>query len=46
MAGRRGGKKVTIKGLRVFKINQKKEEVWVAGLVPGGRGGLLKISKV
>jgi len=45
MPGRMGGKAKTIKGLKVFKIDEEKNEIWITGLVPGGKRGLLKISK-
>lgn len=46
MAGHMGGKTKTIKGLKVFKIDEKNNELWITGLIPGGRGGLIKISKL
>lgn len=46
MPGRMGGKIKTIKGLRVYKIDEEKNEIWITGLVPGGRKGLLKITKL
>ncbi len=46
MPGRMGGKTKTIKGLSVFKIDEEKQELWLQGLVPGGRKGLIKIKKL
>ena len=45
MGGRMGGKGKTIKGLKIFKINKEESQLWVTGLVPGAKKGLLKISK-
>jgi len=45
MPGHMGNKPKTIKGLRVFKVDDKNQELWITGLVPGVKGGLLKISK-
>lgn len=46
MAGHMGGKTKTIKGLKVFKIDEKNNELWITGLIPGGRGGMVKIVKI
>ena len=45
MPGRMGSKTKTIKGLKVYKIDKEKNELWVTGLVPGGKGGMLRITK-
>ncbi len=45
MAGRMGGERVTVRGLRVFAINPATNTLTVKGLVPGGRRGLLVIQK-
>ena len=45
MGGRMGGKGKTIKGLKIIKINKEESQLWIAGLVPGAKKGLLKISK-
>lgn len=45
MAGRMGGDKVTVKGLKIVKIDKKKGEVLISGAVPGRRGTVLKITK-
>jgi len=46
MAGHMGARQKTIKGLKVYKIDEEKNELWLTGLVPGAKGGLLKISKL
>lgn len=46
MSGRGGGKTVTIKGLKVFGINQEKKLLIVEGLVPGSKGKILKVTKL
>jgi len=43
MAGRMGGKKVTIKNLKIVKVDAEKKEMMISGAVPGRRGTLLKI---
>jgi len=45
MPGRMGGKQKTIKGLEVFKIDEPNNEIWLTGLIPGNKGGLVKITK-
>lgn len=45
MAGHMGNKLKTIKGLKVFKIDEEKKELWLQGLVPGVKGGLVKICR-
>lgn len=45
MPGRMGGERVTIKGLRVIKIDEKKNLLVVKGLVPGAKKSLLIIQK-
>ena len=46
MPGHMGSKTKTIKGLKVFKIDEEKGELWLTGLTPGVKGGLIKISKL
>ena len=43
MAGRTGGDRVTIKNLKVLKINKENNEIMISGAVPGRRGTLLEI---
>ncbi len=45
MAGWMGGIKVTIKGLKVIKIDTQSNILEIKGLVPGPKKGLLKITK-
>lgn len=46
MPGHMGNKLKTIKGLKVFKIDEEKNELWLTGLIPGAKGGLVKIKKL
>lgn len=46
MPGHMGVETKTIKGLKVFKVDEEKNEIWVTGLVPGGRNSLIKIIKL
>jgi large subunit ribosomal protein L3 len=43
MAGRMGAQRVTIKNLKIVKINSEKSEIYVKGAVPGARNSLLMI---
>lgn len=43
MAGRMGGKKVTVKNLKVVKILGETGEIYVSGAVPGKRGSKVEI---
>lgn len=45
MAGRMGGGRVAINGLKVLEIDKEKDLLIVSGLVPGSKGGLLEIRK-
>ena len=45
MAGRMGSDRVTIKNLKIMKIDQEKNLLIVKGLVPGKRNSLLIINK-
>lgn len=45
MAGKMGGKKVTVKNLRVLKIEAEKNSLLLSGAVPGAPGKLLIIKK-
>lgn len=45
MAGRMGGQRVTVKNLKIFKIDIEKNLLMVKGLVPGGRNSILVINK-
>lgn len=43
MAGRMGGKRTTIKGLKVVKIDKENNLLYISGALPGGRNTLLEI---
>ncbi|KKT34841.1 MAG: 50S ribosomal protein L3 [Parcubacteria group bacterium GW2011_GWA2_44_12] len=43
MAGRMGAQRVTIKNLKIVKINSETSEIYVKGAVPGVRNSLLMI---
>jgi len=43
MAGRMGGDKITVKNLKIIKINKDTNEIFVNGAVPGRRGTLVEI---
>lgn len=43
MAGRMGGTRVTVKGLKVLHIDAAKGEIIISGAVPGARGTLLEV---
>jgi len=45
MPGRMGNKPKTIKGLKVFKIDEEENILFLTGLVPGKKGGFLEIKK-
>lgn len=46
MAGRMGGDQVTIKNLKVVRVDSEKNLLTISGLVPGGRNGLLIVKKL
>jgi large subunit ribosomal protein L3 len=43
MAGRMGGKRVTVKNLEVVHIDKDKGEILISGAIPGRRGTLVEI---
>ena len=43
MAGRMGGTRVTVKGLKVLHIDAAKGEIIISGAVPGAKGTLLEV---
>lgn len=45
MPGRMGRQKVLIKGLKVFKIDEERNQMGVTGLIPGGKGGVVEVIK-
>jgi len=46
MAGRMGGKRITVRNLEVVKVLKDKNALLIKGAVPGSPGGLLLIKKV
>ena len=46
MAGRMGGQRTTVSGLKVINIDKEQGILVVSGLAPGNRNGLLEINKV
>jgi len=45
MAGRMGGKRVTVQNLEVVKVDTEKNVLLVKGSVPGPTNGMLMIRK-
>ena len=43
MAGRMGGDRVTVKGLRIVSIDKENNRIMISGAVPGRRGTMLEI---
>lgn len=43
MAGRTGGDRVTVKGLKVISIDKENNKIMIKGAVPGRRGTILEI---
>lgn len=43
MPGRMGGDRITVKNLKILKIDNKKNKIFVAGAIPGRRGTLVEI---
>ncbi len=43
MAGRMGGDRITVKNLKIVKIDKDKNQILISGAVPGRRGTLLEI---
>lgn len=43
MAGRMGGKRVTIRGLEVISVDKEKNMLALKGAVPGPKGGLVEV---
>ncbi|NCO23393.1 50S ribosomal protein L3 [bacterium (Candidatus Moisslbacteria) CG12_big_fil_rev_8_21_14_0_65_36_11] len=46
MAGRMGGQRITLKNLKIIKIDPEKNLLYIKGAVPGKRGSLLKIMSI
>lgn len=45
MPGHMGQMAKTIKNLKVYKIDEEKNQLWLTGLIPGAKGSLVRISK-
>ena len=45
MPGQMGNKNATVKNLRVVAVDTEKNELWVRGGVPGGKGSVVRIRK-
>ncbi len=45
MAGRMGGKKVTVRGLKVVEVKPEEKILIVKGLIPGAKGSKVTITK-
>lgn len=45
MAGRKGGNRVTVRNLKIVKVDAENNLIAVKGAVPGPRGALLEIRK-
>lgn len=43
MAGRTGGDRVTVKGLKIISIDKENNKIMIKGAVPGRRGTILEI---
>lgn len=43
MPGRMGGKRVTVKNLKILRIDKEKNQLLISGAIPGRRGTLLEI---
>lgn len=46
MAGRMGGDRVTVKNLKIIKIDKEKNQIFISGAAPGRRGTLLEIREL
>ncbi len=44
MAGRQGNARITIKGLKIVKINKDLKQLFVSGPIPGARNSAISIS--
>lgn len=43
MAGRMGGENVTVKNLKIIKVDKEKNQILISGAVPGRKGTLLEV---
>lgn len=46
MAGHHGNTQITVRNLSIFSIDKENQEIWLQGLVPGNKNGLLTIRKL
>ncbi len=46
MAGQMGNARVTVKNLKVMSVDPERNLMLVRGAVPGGKGGLIEVSRV
>ena len=46
MPGQMGNRGVTVRNLRVVAVDPEKNELWISGGVPGGKGSVVRIRKV
>lgn len=46
MPGRMGGERVTIRGLRVVRVDPERHLLLIRGAIPGPRGGLVMVRKM
>jgi large subunit ribosomal protein L3 len=44
MAGRMGGDRITVKGLKIVEVSPEENIIFVKGAVPGRRGTLVEIN--
>ncbi|MGB9637460.1 MAG: 50S ribosomal protein L3 [Microgenomates group bacterium] len=45
MAGRMGSKKITVKNLKILKVDAEKNWLYLQGAVPGVRKGIIELNK-
>lgn len=43
MAGRMGGENVTVKNLKIIKVDKEKNQILISGALPGRKGTLLEV---
>ncbi len=43
MAGRMGGKRITVKRLKIMRISPETREIFIRGAIPGRRGALVEL---
>jgi large subunit ribosomal protein L3 len=45
MGGRMGGERVTVKNLKIVKVNEEENLIYVRGAIPGGRNGYIALQE-